>query len=358
MARRRCDWYMEVLLFMAMVVIESICVGVYTLFKAATLRGLSHHVFVVYAYAVSVLVLLPAPFMSYRSRALPPLSLAILAKIGLLGLIGGLSQIMGYTGISFSSPTLNSALSNLTPALTFILAILFRMEKVSLKSSSSQAKIIGTILSISGAFVVTLYKGPPVITAALKWPFSFDLLLSSSSSNWVLGGAFLTAEYILVPLYYIVMAQIMEDYPAELTVPFFHNIFVCIIAAIVALAAEHDANAWRVSDVGLASVICSGLFAHCLRNCFHVWAIRLKGPFYVAMFKPASVVIAILMGFFFLGDALYLGSLIGAIIMSIGFYSVLWGKAKEETNEEPRESVTPSPPSQNVPLLPKHHQSH
>lgn len=36
------------------------------------------------------------------------------------------SQIMGYTGINYSSPTLASAISNLTPAFTFVLAIIFR----------------------------------------------------------------------------------------------------------------------------------------------------------------------------------------------------------------------------------------
>ncbi|KAI6670207.1 hypothetical protein NL676_005092 [Syzygium grande] len=357
MARRRCDWYLEVLPFIATVGIDSICVGVYTLFKAATLRELSHHVFLIYAYVIYALVLLLAPFMSYRSRALPPLSLAILAKIGLLGLIGGSSQIMGYTGISFSSPTLGSALSNLTLALTFILVILFRMEKVSPTRSSSQAKIFGTVLSISSAFVVTLYKGPPIITTALKWPLSFDPPLSASNSNWVLGGIFLMAENILIPLHYIVLAQIMEDYPAELRVTFFHNVFARFITAIVALVAEHDTNAWRVSDIGLASVICSELFVHCLRNCLHTWAICVKGPLYVAMFKRVSIVIAVVMGFIFLGDALHLGILSGAIIMSIGFYTVKWGKAKEETNEEPQGSAAQSPPSQKVPLLPKH-QSH
>lgn len=79
------------------------------------------------------------------------------------------------------------------------------MEKVSLKRSSSQAKIIGTVLSISGTFVVTLYKGPPIITTTLKWPLSFDPPLSASSSYWVLGGIFLTAENILIPLHYIVL---------------------------------------------------------------------------------------------------------------------------------------------------------
>lgn len=36
------------------------------------------------------------------------------------------SQIMGYTGIIYSSPTLASAISNLVPAFTFILAVIFR----------------------------------------------------------------------------------------------------------------------------------------------------------------------------------------------------------------------------------------
>lgn len=36
------------------------------------------------------------------------------------------SQIVGYTGINFSSPTLSSAISNLVPAFTFLLAIIFR----------------------------------------------------------------------------------------------------------------------------------------------------------------------------------------------------------------------------------------
>lgn len=52
-------------------------------------------------------------------------------------------------------------------------------------------------------------------------------------------------------------AQIREDYPAELSVTFFHSVFACFIAAIIALVAEHDNNASRVSDIGLASVICS-----------------------------------------------------------------------------------------------------
>ena len=36
------------------------------------------------------------------------------------------AQICGYKGIEYSSATLASAISNLTPAFTFILALIFR----------------------------------------------------------------------------------------------------------------------------------------------------------------------------------------------------------------------------------------
>lgn len=81
-----------------------------------------------------------------------------------------------------------------------------RMEKVALRSTSSQAKILGTIISISGAFVVTLYKGPPIVIAQTS-SVSLNQPLNSVKSNWVIGGLLLTAEYILVPLWYIVQVN-------------------------------------------------------------------------------------------------------------------------------------------------------
>ncbi|XP_048139625.1 WAT1-related protein At3g28050-like isoform X2 [Rhodamnia argentea] len=340
----------EVVPFSAVIAADSISVGVTTLFKSASSRGMSTHVFLVYSYAFASLLLLPARFFSLKSRELPPLSLAILAKIGLLGLVGGSSQIFGYAGVSMSSPALGSAISNLTPALTFIFAILFRMEEVSLNKRSSQAKIVGTVLSICGTSVITLYRGPLVIFTP-KPSLSLYPLMQGSNSNWVVGGILLTADYILLTLWYILLKQIMKEYPAELTVIFFYNVVVSFMTAIVCLVMEHDMSAWRVQGIELASVICSGLFNRCLTNIVHTWAIRLKGPFYVAMFKPLLIPVAVAMGVFFLGDKLHLGSLIGATILSIGFYIVMWGKAKEEVVEESVESRLESPSFEKVPLL-------
>ncbi|XP_060669114.1 WAT1-related protein At5g40240-like [Ziziphus jujuba] len=77
----------------------------------------------------------------------------------------GFGLLMGNAGLQYSSVTLNSAMLNLIPAFTFLLALAFRMEKLKLKSSSSQAKSLGTLVSIAEAFVVTFYKGSPIIKA-------------------------------------------------------------------------------------------------------------------------------------------------------------------------------------------------
>ncbi|XP_057437275.1 WAT1-related protein At3g28050-like [Lotus japonicus] len=344
-------FYKDLLPFGAMVTMEVINVALNTLFKAASMRGMSYHVFVVYSYAVAAILLLPAPFISRRSRVLPPLSFSVMCKIGLLGLIGCTSQIVGYTGISYSSPTLSSAISNLVPAFTFLFAVIFRMEKVAIKSSSTQAKVLGTIVSITGAFIVTLYKGPPIIilqrSLSLNQPT--NNILRSVDRNWAIGGLLLTVEYTLVPLWYIVQVQIMKEYPNELTVVFFYNLCVSTMAAVVGVITETKASVWKIGlNTALASILCSGIFGSILNLAVHTHMLHLKGAVYVAMFKPLSIAIAVVLGVMFLGDTLHLGSVIGATVISIGFYTVMWGKATEEVDDVPRQEP---PTTENAPLL-------
>ncbi|XP_057982828.1 WAT1-related protein At3g28050-like [Malania oleifera] len=359
---RQCWGSGDVLPLTGMVGMQCITVGLSTLFKAATSRGMSYYVYTVYISAIALLLLLPSPFFSHRNRGLPSLNFSVLCKMGLLGLVGYTSQIMGYKGINYSSPTLSSAISNLLPAFTFIFALLFRMEKVDLSRPSSQAKVLGTIVSIAGASVVTFYKGPPIIVAPSQ-PSSSGLLhlqhlnsSSSSQSNWLLGSLFLTAEFLLIPLCYIIQAQVMKEYPSELTVVFFYNLEATVLGGIVALIAEENWSAWRVGpNISLLSILCSGIVGSFMNNVVHTWALRLKGPVYVAMFKPLNIVIAAAMGVIFLGDLLHLGCVIGATMIAVGFYAVMWGKAEEEMSHEGCEvgSLRPQMHTQKTPLLPK-----
>ncbi|KAJ9135277.1 hypothetical protein P3X46_032482 [Hevea brasiliensis] len=331
MAWRSC--YRDVLPFAAMVAVQCSGVGVNTLFKA---------------FEGDELLCLYSVFPSTQFPLL---------KICLLALVGFVAQICRFKGVEYSSPLLSSAMSNLTPAFTFILAIIFRMESLALKSFSTQAKIIGTVLSISGALVVVLYKGSAILSIAAPTPsISIQKPLGSSESKWVIGGLLLATDSCLVSIWYIIQAQVMKIYPAELIVSFYINSSAAIISAPICLIAEANLSAWRLEPgVSVVAVIFSGLFCSPLNSIILARSLRSKGPVYVAIFSPLSIAITAIVSLIFLGDALHLGSLIGAIVMSIGFYAVTWGKAKEEeTNESDEFNSFVSSFDDEIPLL-QHH---
>ncbi|XP_017974433.1 PREDICTED: WAT1-related protein At5g40240-like [Theobroma cacao] len=224
-------------------------------------------------------------------------------------------------------------LQSLNFSLSFLPSFQTRMEKVALRSSSTRAKIIGTIASMSGVSVVVLYEGPEVLSSS-RWSSSSVLLqqpLGSSQSKWVFGGLLLAESYLLSSFWYVIQSQIMKIYPEEMIVTFIYNLSLTILSVPVCFLAESNMSSWRPTpSIVAASILYSGLFALNFSCGVHSWGVRLKGPVYVAIFKPLSIVIAAIMSAFFLGDALYLGSVIGALILSAGLYAVLWGKAQEE----------------------------
>ncbi|KAE9614351.1 hypothetical protein Lal_00016646 [Lupinus albus] len=352
----RWQFYNDVLPFVAIVAIECIIVGVNVLYKAATLKGLSYYVFIVYSFSVSSIVLLfPLSFVLKRSRGLPPFKVSIFFKIFLLAALGFVAELCGVKGIQYASPTLSSTLSILVPAFTFVLAVSFRMEKLALRSKSTQAKIFGTILSIIGALIVVLYKGRTLLSDEnpLQAPATHSLVSSLSQSKWVIGGSLLVVDYLLVPIMYILQASIMNQYPSEVIVVFTFCVCMTCISAPICLLLEPNWSAWKITpDIRLVAILCWGILITCLSSVVYAWGLHLKGPVYISIFKPASIVIAATLSVIFLGDALHFGTVLGAVILSLGFYAVIWGKAQEEEmSEEIEEGITESLPNSKTPLL-------
>ncbi|KAJ0053964.1 hypothetical protein Pint_02667 [Pistacia integerrima] len=124
----RRNLWKEILLFAAMVSLECSSVGLTVIYKEATLKGMSSYVFVTYSFAIATLVLLPFAFYFRRSTStvLPSGRFPFIFRICLLGM--SLAMILGFKGIAYSSPTLASAMSTLTPAFTFTLAVIFRFS--------------------------------------------------------------------------------------------------------------------------------------------------------------------------------------------------------------------------------------
>nr|XP_023924182.1 WAT1-related protein At3g28050-like isoform X1 [Quercus suber]POE96001.1 wat1-related protein [Quercus suber] len=335
------------------VAVEFFEVGLTTLSKAAMRKGMSNFVFIVYSNALAILFLLSSSLIFYRKRTCPRLTFSVFCRMFLLGVLSCCVQSFMYFGIGYSSPTLASAMTDLTPAFTFILAILSRMEKLDFRLRSSLAKSIGTMVSIAGALMVTLYKGPPITFAASPHNLHYELH-ASAQSNWLIGGLLLVAACFCFALLLIVQTWIMKEYPAVLMQTLICCIIVTIQIATVSLVAEKDPNAWRLRpDIELIAIGYSALFGIAIRSVVHTWACNKKGPVYVSLFKPLGIVIALVMGVAFLGDTLYLGSVVGAAVIATGFYSVIWGKAQEEKRVEDTAGISDHLGSfaSNVPLL-------
>ncbi|KAK9064509.1 hypothetical protein SSX86_015891 [Deinandra increscens subsp. villosa] len=297
--------------------------------KSAIADGMSNYSFVFYSNALASLILLPLSFIFHRSVNRPPFSFIIICGFFIIGVLGFLAQIFGYTGISYSSATLATTLLNLIPGFTFILAIICRMETIKFGSSATQAKFIGTVVSVAGAIVVTLYKGPPILSSPLKSEILKNLI--GQPSNWVLGGIFLTIDAIFSSMYIIAQAFVLKKYPAEMIVIFAYCFICTILSGLTSLIIEDDLSSYSLQPKKrLFSILYSGIFGSAFQVTVQAWCVRRRGPLFVAMFHPVGIVISTFIGVIFLGDGFYLGSLMGSVVVVIGFYSVMWGKAKEE----------------------------
>ncbi|KAH7515759.1 hypothetical protein FEM48_Zijuj10G0060300 [Ziziphus jujuba var. spinosa] len=316
-----------------MVMAECAQAGLMIVSKVAMSDGMNNLIFVFYSNLLASPLLLFFSFLFYRSDR-PQLTSSIHAGFFLLGLLGFFCQFFGYTGINYSSPTLGTAMLNLVPAFTFIFAITLRMEKLDWRSTSSLAKSVGTIVSISGAFIVTFYEGPSLLMTSQSVNLS-HAQLPVQQPNWIVGGLFLLADCIMTSAWVIVEAKILRKYPVVLIVVFFYCLYVAVLSGSISFIVERDPSAWSLKpNVRLLAVLYSAVFGSAFQVGVCTWCLKRTGPVFVAMFKPLGIVITVIVGVIFMGEAIYFGRLIGAIIIVAGFYSVMWGKAKEAKVDE------------------------
>ncbi|KAL5582511.1 hypothetical protein UlMin_014953, partial [Ulmus minor] len=267
----------------------------------------------------------------------PPLSFTLVGKFFLLGLIGSSGKILFFAGVQYSSPTLSSAMANLTPIFTLLLSLICRMETLNLRRSSGLAKSLGTIVSVMGAMVVTLYKGPAILRANLPSNLLHHFL-NSQQSKWIFGGFLLSINSLVSAVWNIGQAATVKEYPEEMTIVFFYTLFVTIQIFIFSLIVETNPDTWKLKPgIEIVAIVYAAIFVSVLRIGVHVWCLHKKGPVYVAMFKPLGIAIAVVMVVTFLGETLYLGSVIGSVAIVAGFYTVIWGQIKEKKNNDDQE---------------------
>ncbi|KAJ7976549.1 WAT1-related protein [Quillaja saponaria] len=262
-------------------------------------------------------------------------------QIFVLGLLGPvIDQNFYYAGLKFTSPTFSCAMSNMLPAMTFVMAVLCRMEKVNIRKIRCQAKVIGTVVTVAGAMLMTLYKGQVI---DFLWANHIHHLRNTPSDtngsrdkDWVKGSILLIFATLAWASFFIIQAVTMRRYSAQLSL----TALVCFMGTLQSIAVtfvmEHKPSAWTIGwDINLLAAAYAGIVSSSLAYYVQGRVMKKRGPVFCTAFSPLMMIIVAVMGSFILAEKIYLGGILGAILIVFGLYAVLWGKYKEYKEEIP-----------------------
>ncbi|MCL7033413.1 hypothetical protein MKW94_011014 [Papaver nudicaule] len=144
---------------LAMIAVQIISTGMTVAYKLAINDEMNLRILIAYRSLFASLFICPIAFFVERG-ARPPMTWTILLQSFLCGLFGfSLSQNLYIAGMDMTSATFPAAMTNLIPALTFMMAVFFRLEKLRLRALEGQLKVGGTLFGIGGAMLLTFYKG-------------------------------------------------------------------------------------------------------------------------------------------------------------------------------------------------------
>ncbi|KAI4328309.1 hypothetical protein L6164_020672 [Bauhinia variegata] len=352
----------EVLPFIVMVIMEGCTIGLTIMAKTVITNGMSPFVFIVYTNALASLVLFPCSFFSRskdRKSKQPPFTLPLFTRFLFLGLAGiTMIQTFSFVGLSYSSPILVCAMGHLIPAFNFLLSVILRKISFDLRSSAIRFQVLGTLISIMGAVDVELFKGPLIRHSSdhqLRHTKQL-FLFSSTPEFWVLGGILLAAASFSVALWNFIQKETVKQYPEleTMKVVTYYTSLGTVISAIVSLMVERDPNVWKLNhNMELILIVLTAIFGGVIRPYIQIWFTHMKGPFYVPSFKPFGIAYATTFGVSFFPNSLHYGSVIGAAIIGMAYYTVMWGQIKgEEENKTPCDTSSESL-DKKVPLLQK-----
>ncbi|KAK6929800.1 EamA domain [Dillenia turbinata] len=302
-----------------MVLVQMGYTFLYFITEASFNHGMNPHVYVTYRHLVAGLIVFPFAYFLER-KVRPKLTLALFGEIFILSLLGvSLTLNMYFASLRYTSPTFLASMVNTIASLTFVIAVILRLEVLDLRSPHGMAKILGTLVSLAGVMTMTLYKGP--IMRNLGHPLTHIQGSKAPQEEWLKGSTLAVASCITWSIWYIM----------QLSLTTWMSFVGGAQSAVYTVIVEHKQAAWTVGfnidfwSIIYAGVICSGLIIF-----FQLWVTEAKGPVFVTMFNPLSTLLVAVLAYFVFGEKLYMGSILGGVIVIIGLYLLLWGKEGDQ----------------------------
>ncbi|KAL5183861.1 WAT1-related protein [Glycine soja] len=293
--------------------------------------GVESLTLVIFTSFATFLILLPLAF--YYERCKWPRRVSFKLLIQLLSLsLGGVTlfQSLFLKGTNLTSPTMGTAMPNLAPGLIFIIAWIFRLEKVNLSCTYSRVKIIGTLLCVLGALAMSILQSISTKPTSAK---EGKIQLLSPPPNVMFGQTQDNRLSLSLGCNLHIVKQHCPtgDFPAPMSLCAITSFFGTFMTAAVQLVEDHEFKpGWPIVSVG--DMIAYSLLAGAVSGiCLSVngWALEKRGPVLVSMFSPIGTVCSVLFSVVTLGQTINIGSFAGMFLMFTGFYFVLWAKGTE-----------------------------
>ncbi|XP_061339457.1 WAT1-related protein At2g37450-like isoform X3 [Gastrolobium bilobum] len=271
-------------------------------------------------------------------------------------LIAVVSLQFGYAIMDIlSKAAMNKGMSNYVfvvyrHAVAFIVLapfalVLEKLEKIKIRSIRSQAKLVGTLATVGGAMVMTLMKGP-ILFGTQGGNNNNEQHNGTDTQHTIVGSVMIIIGSICWAWFVILQSITLNSYPAPLSLASLICLLGTVEGAAVAMIMERgNSSVWALKwDTSLlcsvyTGIVCSGL-AYYLQGV----VMKTRGPVYVTAFNPLCMVIVAVMGYCILAEQIFLGRVIGAVVICLGLYLVVWGKSKDYN--------TPNPIIQEPPILP------
>ncbi|XP_028753142.1 WAT1-related protein At1g25270-like [Neltuma alba] len=332
-----------------MVMVQIIYSGTNVLYKMVENRGISMTVVVAYRFLFSTCFIVPLALF-FERESLKAINGTVLFQAFLCGLFGGsLLLNMFLYSLSFVSVSYATAIMNLVPLATYILAVSFRLERMNLGTAGGKAKIVGTLTGICGAMILTFSRGERIQI----WTTHINLMKhhvaashGTSITPTIWGCMLAFVACLSYSLWLIVQAKMTRRFAWHYSSTALMSIMGLFQSFIFAFCVERDWNQWKLAwDLKLLTAAYTGVISSGVAFSLVAWCVKKKGPVFVAIFNPLMLALTVLAGSLLLDETLYIGGIVGMVLIVSGLYMVLWGKSKEAINKASSENSTASLPS-------------